>query len=247
MNVWMLLGFAACLLAAARLIRPRTPPVWEFRGFVAFLWYLNAAYCKFYHKLESDPDPLPATGPAILICNHTCNIDHFLLQAGTGRKLGFLIARQFYDVPMFRPFCDLVDCIVVNRDGRDVSATRDALRALGNGRVVPLFPEGRISQTSGEVIGEAAPGVAFLATKAGVPVYPAYIRGTPKSNVVWKSFSTPSQARVYYGPAIDPREFVPPHGHEAERAFRAATAEKLMGAIAALRDRSIREQGGWPK
>lgn len=241
MSPWLPSGLAALLLALPIAIKPRTPPTWEFRGFLAFLWYLNAAYCTLIHRLETEAAPLPASGPAILISNHTCNIDHFLLQVGSGRKLGFLIAREYYDYWAFRPFCRMIGCIPVNRDGKDTAATRSAIRALKEGRVVPIFPEGRILPTSGREIGEGKPGVAFIATRAGVPVIPAYIRGTPRTNIFWKAFLTPSHARVVYGSPIDPAEFARPKGHDAEREALHDATERLMGAIRDLRDRSLRE------
>jgi 1-acyl-sn-glycerol-3-phosphate acyltransferase len=246
MSPWTLLALAALLLALPIAFRPKTPKNWEFSGFLAFLWYLNAAYCVMVHRLVTEPAHLPPTGPAILIANHTCNIDHFLLQVGSGRKLGFMIAREYYDFWAFRPFCRMIGCIPVNRDGKDTAATRSALRALKEGRVLPIFPEGRILKTSGREIGEGKPGVAFIASRANVPVIPAYIRGTPKSNYFLKSFLTPSDARVYYGEPIDPSRFVIPEGHDAERAALAATTAMMMGAIRDLRDRAdLEESGRW--
>jgi 1-acyl-sn-glycerol-3-phosphate acyltransferase len=107
--------------------------------------------------------------------------------------------------------------------------------------VLPLFPEGRILQTSGLEIGEGKPGVAFIATRAKVPVIPAYIRGTPRTNVLYKAFFTPSNARVIYGPPIDPSELAVPEGHDEGREALQAATERLMDAIRALRDRSLRE------
>jgi 1-acyl-sn-glycerol-3-phosphate acyltransferase len=242
MSLLSLLAASALLLALPIAIRPRSREAWEFHGFVAFLWYLNVAYCRLIHRLKSDPSPLPATGPAILIANHTCNIDHFLLQATTGRMLGFLISRAYYDVPAFRPFCRLVDCIPVNSDGKDSGATRAALRALKAGRVLPIFPEGQMNPTSGHEILEAKPGVAFIATRAKVPVVPAYIRGTPASRKVFISLITPSRSRIYYGEPIDPSHFEIPEGHDAQRAALVATTAVMMGAIRALKDRAEREE-----
>ena len=244
MSPWILLALSALLLAPPVAFRPRTPPDWEFNGFLAFLWYLNAAYCVLVHRLVTEPAPLPRTGPAILISNHTCNIDHFLLQVGSGRKLGFMIAREYYDNWAFRPFCQMIGCIPVNRDGKDTAATRAALRALREGRVLPIFPEGRILKTSGREIGEGKAGVAFIATRANVPVIPAYIRGTPKSNHFLKSFFTPSHARVYYGQPIDPSRFVIPEGHGAERAALVEATDLMMGSIRELRDRVLLEEAG---
>ena len=244
MSVALPLGLAAILLLLPTLLRPPTPPTWEFRGFLAFLWYLNSAYCTLMHRVDGEPSTLPATGPAILIANHTCNIDHCLLQAGTGRQLGFMIAREFYDYWAFHPFCRMIRCIPVNRDGRDLSATRSALRALAEGRVLPVFPEGRITPSSGRELGEGKPGVAYLALRAGVPVVPAYLWGTPPSKKFLVSLTTPTHTRVLYGPPIDPAKFRtdPAEGKEGERAAIARVTEVLMDALRDLRDRAIREE-----
>jgi 1-acyl-sn-glycerol-3-phosphate acyltransferase len=241
MSPWLLLAFSFILLAIPSVFRSSTSSKWEFSGFLAFLWYLNAGYCGVVHRLRTETAPLPESGPAILIANHTCNIDHFLLQAGSGRKLGFMIAREYYDYWAFRPFCEMIGCIPVNRNGNDTAATRSALRALKEGRVLPIFPEGRILMTSGQEIGEGQPGVAFLAMKAKVPIIPAYISGTPKSNKFLRSFLTPSDARVVYGKPIDLSGFAIPEGQENERAGRLAVTERLMESIRALRDRVERE------
>ncbi len=198
MSPWTLLASSISLLAIPVAFRPRTRDDSEFSGFLAFLWYLNAAYCAMVHRLQTEPAPLPEDGPAILIANHTCNIDHFLLQAATGRKLGFMIARGLLrrlGVPAVLP------------DGRTASrSTATARTRPPPGR--PCGPSRRAGScrsspkvgcipTSGLEIGEGKPGVAFIATRAKVPVIPAYIRGTPRSNKVYMSFFTPSHSRVY--------------------------------------------------
>ncbi len=246
MSPLTLLALATLLLALPVAFRPKPVKDWEFGGLLACFWCLNAVYCAIVHRLKTEPAPLPKSGPAILISNHTCNIDHFLLQAGSGRKLGFMIAREYYDFWAFRPCCQLMGCIPVNRDGKDSTAARAALRALKDGRVLPIFPEGRMYPTSGREIEKGKPGVAFIAIRANVPVVPAYIRGTPKSNKFLVSFFTPSHSRVYYGEPIDPSSFVIPEGHDAERAALAATTDLMMGAIRALKDRAELEENGRP-
>jgi 1-acyl-sn-glycerol-3-phosphate acyltransferase len=208
----------------------------EISGGVRFLWWLNHGYCVFWHRLEVvDRDPLPIEGPAILVSNHTCCIDHMLLQAATPRLLGFLIAKELYDYWLFRPFCRIGGCIPVRRDGNDVAAMRASLRALEEGRVVPIFPEGRILPTSGRELGEAKPGVAFIALRARVPVIPAYICGTPETKQVVRSYLTPSHARVYFGPAIDLSDLV--GDGKVERDHFDEVTRRLMDAIRSLRNR----------
>ena len=69
------------------------------------------------------------------------------------------------------------------------------------------FPEGRITPSSGREFGPILPGAAFLAVRAGVPVIPAYIRGTPETNQIARSLITPSQSMVTFGGPIDLTDF----------------------------------------
>lgn len=230
---WM--SVAAGLLVVPWLLIPRRRDRPEIRGFLELLWWLNTAYCGFWHRLEYPRlAPLPEHGPAILIANHTCGVDHMLLQASSRRVLGFLIAQEFYDKPAIRPFCDLLGCIPVRRDGHDLAAIRSALRAIGQGRVLPIFPEGRILPQSGRAFQQAKPGVGYLALRAGVPVIPAYIRGTPETNNITRSLLTPSHARIVYGDPID-LGFEPGDDRPSKERIQ-AVADRLMDAVRRLKD-----------
>jgi 1-acyl-sn-glycerol-3-phosphate acyltransferase len=203
-----------------------------------FWWWLNHFYCKFWHRLEVvNSNALPEHGPVILISNHTCCIDHLLLQASTRRVLGFLIAKEYFDYWIFRPFCRLIGCIPVRRDGKDLAATRAALRALAEGRCVPIFPEGRILPTSGQEIGEGKPGASFIALHSRAPVIPAYIRGSPATNMIVPSLITPSHVTVTFGSPVDLTDLL--NEARPEREKLAPLTDRLMGAIHALRDRAM--------
>jgi 1-acyl-sn-glycerol-3-phosphate acyltransferase len=104
--------------------------------------------------------------------------------------------------------------------------------------VVPVFPEGRILPTSGRELGQGKPGVAFIALRAGVPVVPAYICGTPETDDVFKALFTPSHARVVFGSPIDLSRFVSPDG-DFDKSRLGEVTEYLMSAIRDLRDRSL--------
>jgi 1-acyl-sn-glycerol-3-phosphate acyltransferase len=243
MSALVLLALAVMLLIIPYLLSPfgstsTKGPKPEIRGRLSLFHWLVQGYCGLMHRLKTNGwAPLPETGPAILIANHTCGIDHLVLQAGCRRVLGFMIAKEYYDWPLIRPACRLVGCIPVNRDGRDLQATRAALRVLKEGRVLPIFPEGRIMPTSGRELGEFQPGAAFIAVRAGVPVIPAYIRGTPETNQIGPSLRTPSHAYVTFGDAIDLSDFNP---HQAnDKKVLSAVSRRFREALLALRARNL--------
>jgi 1-acyl-sn-glycerol-3-phosphate acyltransferase len=240
----LLLGSALLLLGAwwlkpSNLSKDGTSD--EIRGVFLILWWINRGYCSAIHRLVVlNEAPLPKTGPAILIANHTCGVDNFLLQAGCQRVLGFMVAEQFYHLWPLSILAKLLGCIPVKRDGRDLSATREGLRALSLGKILPIFPEGRITPKSGLEFGEGKPGAAFLTLRAHVPVIPAYIRGTPPTNNVYLAGITPSNARVIFGAPIDLSAFhIEPLDREHEKALLNELTHKLMDAVKALKDQSI--------
>lgn len=250
-----ILGLTFALLLLPRLLLPSgrvgdssesVPIRSEVRGGLRLLWWVNRSFCVAIHRLVVIvPAPLPSSGPAILVCNHTSGIDNLILQAGCDRVLGFLIAREFHEARFIGPIARLIGCIPVRRDGRDLTAAREALRALEAGRVVPIFPEGRINPDSGRSFGPGKPGAAFLALRTEAPVIPAYIRGTPATRSVWRAILTPSRTRVIFGPAIelsDLRQLQTLHEDRDRSVDRARTVEatdRIMQAIRDLRDRSL--------
>ncbi len=209
----------------------------EIHGTLRPMHWMVIAYCALWHRLKTNGwAPLPSNGPAILIANHTCGIDHLVLQAGCRRLLGFIIAREYYDWSLIHWFCKRVGCIPVNRDGRDVQAIRATLRALANGRVLVIFPEGRITPSSGRELGAILPGAAYVAVRAGVPVIPSYIRGTPETDQIGESLRTPSQAVVTFGDPIDLTDFEP--AQAGEKTAQAEVSRRFLQALLDLQARS---------
>jgi 1-acyl-sn-glycerol-3-phosphate acyltransferase len=216
MNSWALLASTALLLALPRLLMPRAREAAgarrrpEIHGDLTFYWWVTRFYTWAWHRLRHDGwAPLPEHGPAVLISNHTCCIDHLLLQSSCRRVLGFMIAREFFELPIVHAFCLRIGCIPVNRDGRDLQATRSALRALAEGKVLPIFPEGTITPKSGRALGPILPGAAFIAVRSGEPVIPAFICGSPPTAEIAPSLLMRSRSRVVFGPPIDMSDVAP--------------------------------------
>jgi 1-acyl-sn-glycerol-3-phosphate acyltransferase len=236
LSVLLLLLPSILLPVRKRVLGARPQP--EIHGLNRLMHGMCIAYCALWHRLKTNSwAPLPETGGAILIANHTCGIDHLVLQSGCRRVLGFIIAREYYDWGLIHWFCKRVGCIPVNRDGRDLYAMRAALRALGEGRVVPVFVEGQITPSAGRELGELRPGAAYLALRAGVPVVPAYITGTPETNEIGPSLSTPSRAVVTFGDPIDLSDLR--CDRAGDKAVQAAVSERFRAALLELRGRAL--------
>jgi 1-acyl-sn-glycerol-3-phosphate acyltransferase len=190
----------------------------------------NRSYTHLYHRLEVfAPCKLPKSGPAIVVCNHTSALDPHLIQSPCPRLITWMMAKEFYDLRYLKPVFEQLGVIPVTRSGRDTSAMRAAMRALANGQLVGIFPEGRIEDSR-----ELFPfqtGVALMAMKTGVPVYPAFLDGTQRNTSMLAALLRPQRARVIFGDEV---QF--DRGNKTREGLEAATAA-IQGAVEALRTR----------
>ncbi len=154
----------------------------------------------------------PEHGPAIIVANHTSPVDPVILWLGHFRGfrkprlrvIGFMMAREYYIGGAIGWVCRSMQSIPVDRDGKDMSPVKEALQRLKDGKLLGLFPEGKLNVASpNEQLLPGGTGVAWLALKAKVPVIPIFIKGAPRSDSMVKAFFTWSNARVKYGPPID--------------------------------------------
>jgi 1-acyl-sn-glycerol-3-phosphate acyltransferase len=186
-------------------------------------------YVRGYHRFQLvTPVTLPPKGKAILICNHISGLDPVLIQTITPRLLTWMVAREYRDQPALKWLFDAIQAIPVDRSGRDLAATRRALRMLDSGYVIGLFPEGRIAER-GQVLPFQV-GVALLAIKSGAPVIPAYIEGTMYGQEMMDAYLYPQQARLAFGPEVQFDRTA-----SDKKALEGAT-EKIHAAVLLLRD-----------
>ena len=155
-------------------------------------------FCRAMHRVQVDGlDHLEQIAPdrgVLLVANHTSAIDPFLLQVPLDRFIHWMMARDMM-VPVLDDLWELVQVVPVDRDRTDSLALRRAMRLLRTNHIVGLFPEGRITRPTG-TIRPFLNGVGLLATRAGAPVLPVLIDGTPERQSVMASMIGPSRARL---------------------------------------------------
>ena len=155
-----------------------------------------------YHRLRVlAPYSLPPDQGAIIACNHTSYVDPLFLQAACPRLIAWMIAQEYYHGRGINFVCRQIGAIPVQRSGRDMAATRAALRALRDGRVLGLFPEGRI-ETQRQLL-PLQSGLALLALKSGVPVVPAWLEGTQRgAESLAGAYLWPRDVQLTFGPPL---------------------------------------------
>jgi 1-acyl-sn-glycerol-3-phosphate acyltransferase len=116
-------------------------------------------------------------GGFILAANHLGRLDSALLYYAIDREdLIMPVAEKYKDHWFYSRLVRMVGGFFINRFDADVQAIREVLKRLKNGGVFVIAPEGTRSKT--EALQEARPGVAYFASKTGLPVVPAALTGT---------------------------------------------------------------------
>lgn len=152
-------------------------------------------FCLRYHRLQYEMIPLPDKGPAIIASNHTSGLDPFLISAACKRPVHFMIAADQYDRFGMTWLFKLAGCIPVDLNGRTDTAIRAALKALEEGKVVALFPQGGIHSEEQPRL-RLKRGVHKLAEKSGAPVFPVHICNVRGAGFVAKSVILRGAARL---------------------------------------------------
>ena len=150
-----------------------------------------------------------------------------LIQAACSRLVIWMMAREYYELKSIGWVFRMVEAIPVERSGRDMAATRSALRSLHSGRVVGIFPEGKI-ETDYDLL-PFQTGVAMLAIKTGVPVFPVYLDGTQRGQEMVSGIIHANRVRIAFGPAV---QF--DRGSTSKQSLEAAT-EQIKAAVLTLR------------
>lgn len=235
----------AQLILAAYVLVPLTLVLWRmFRcptgPLVWILNLVNRLYLGLFFRCRANDCPIPPVGPALIVGNHRSPVDPLFLwyaysQGNPGaplRPIGYMMAKEYYELPVFNSLFRALQSIPVARDGSDMGPAREALKHLKAGQLVGVFPEGRINRSSGDLL-PANPGIAWLALRSQVPVYPAFIHNAPQGNHITEPFRTPARVRVQFGEPIDLSEF-----HEAKK------TRELLNQVAHLIMTRLADLGG---
>ncbi len=192
---------------------------------------LNTWVCRVMYKVKAfEEAPVPATGPALIVCDHSALGDPLVLIATAGRPVQFLMAAEIYAHPLIKWAFKAFGCIPVQRGKRDIRAIRTMLDSLAAQEVIGLFPEGGLDRHR---VDEGHLGIGYLAIKSGAPVIPASIvwEGPHSTTSMIKTLFVPSKASIRYGKPLDfPQETKP-----SKESMQTCTKE-IMKQIVGLRE-----------
>src|SRR5262245_56862354 len=176
-------------------------------------------------------DGLPREGPLLLPANHLSILDPALIGCMVPRELDYMAKTELFRIPGFGGLIRRLNAHPVDRSGSDSAALRLALRLLGAGRALLVFPEGT---RGGEGrLQPAQPGAGMLAVLSGAPVVPVYIEGSGRALPRGAVVPRPAQVTVTYG---EPIRFTRQRG----RTRYQDVSDEIMVAIGCLKTEAER-------
>ncbi len=145
---------------------------------------------------------LPADGAYIVCANHVNMLDALAVVCSCKRKVRFICKESMFKVKALGWALKLSDTIPLNREKNDIESMKRSLKALKNGDVLGVFPEG--TRKGMEKNLKAKSGAAFFSLKTGTPVVPIGIQGSFKPFTKVKLvFGEPLDFSEYYGKEKD--------------------------------------------
>ncbi len=226
-------------LAIGFLILVATAPVigfvvWSrkspFDPFRAFWYLLSLVLARVLWRAKVAPMPLSSDQGAVIVSNHRSSVDPFFIELGSNRHVHWMVAGEYFKNPAFGWFLLCGGAIPVKRGGLDTAATKKAMRLVSEGKLVGMFPEGRINQSDKFML-PGRPGAILVALKARVPVVPCYIEGAPYDGTAWSPFLMSARVIARFGDPIDLSSY---YDREHASAFVGQIMLQVMTAIAEL-------------
>ena len=137
-----------------------------------------------YRLDKSGMENIPESGPAVLVCNHVSFVDGLVIAAACPRPVRFVMDHQIFRIPVLSFVFRTGRAIPIAPAREDPQALEraydDIAKALEEGELVGIFPEGKI--TSDGNLSPFRPGIGRIVARTPVPVIPLALRG------LWGSF-----------------------------------------------------------
>jgi hypothetical protein len=171
-----------------------------------FMRFVTWVLAKTIYRISySGQQHIPATGPAVLICNHVSFIDWFIITAACGRPVRFVMDHRIFKIPGLSLVFKLAKAIPIAPAKEDAAAKDRAFKKiaaeLADDNLVCIFPEGKITYDG--ALNPFKPGVEQILATTPVPVIPMALDGlwgsffSRKKGAAMKGIPTPSWRRIH--------------------------------------------------
>ncbi|HEX6194881.1 MAG TPA: lysophospholipid acyltransferase family protein [Jiangellaceae bacterium] len=189
-----------------------------------------------YRPWVEGAEHVPDTGPAILAGNHLTVVDSLFMPLALERKVTFLAKSDYFTEKGVKGrikkwFFGGTGNVPVDRSGGKASeaALQTALRILGEGRLLGIYPEGTRSPDGKLYRGRT--GVARMALEAHVPVIPVAMIGTFEMQPPGRVIPKLKRPGVRFGKPLDFSRY---YGMQTDRYVLRAVTDEILYALMEL-------------
>ena len=179
---------------------------------------------------------IPREGPVLVAANHVSYFDplaHGYMLVRAGRRPRYLAKKELYGNWFLRNLLEGAKQIPVERGTGSAAPIEAASKALKDGEVVVVYPEGTVTKNPDFTPMQAKTGIARLALATDVPVLPIAVWG---SRNVWQRDGARSLAFgrpiwLNAGPALDFSRY---EGQESDPAVLHEVTDTVMDELSRL-------------
>jgi len=156
---------------------------------------------KGYNKLTvTYQGEILDNGAYVLVVNHLSYLDPIYISVAFPRKLHFMAKQEAFKYPIIKWILPKLGAFPVNREKADIKAIKNSISILKSGKVLAIFPEG--TRNDHLQLDEIKNGAAYLALKTGVPIIPAFIKGTDEVMPKGQWLIKPKKVTILFGSPI---------------------------------------------
>jgi 1-acyl-sn-glycerol-3-phosphate acyltransferase len=172
---------------------------------------------------------VPATGPVVLIPNHTSFLDPAFVGIGSPRFVRFMARSTLGHHRLFGWWMRKVGVILVDREAPARTSFAESIKVLEAGEAMAVFPEGTRSPDGR--LGEFKKGVLKLLDKTGAIAVPTGIIGAFEAWPRHRKLPRPGRCRVHFGSPQSAAEVCAPGGLDRLREAVAALSGQELAPI----------------
>jgi len=139
----------------------------------------------------------------VFVANHASNVDPMVLLPAIPRRVGILVKRELFRIPIFSTAMRVAQFVPIDRGSRESTGATvsTVVDNLHKGFSYLIFSEGTRSPD-----GRMRPfkrGALTMAIEAGAAIVPVSLGGTHRLLAKGTTIVRPGQATVQFGPAMD--------------------------------------------
>lgn len=153
----------------------------------------------FYPLRASGMRSVPKRGGGLIIANHQSFLDPVILSLAAGRPCAYMARSELIAIPIFGPFIRFMGAVPVRRSGSAAEGIKSSLKAIEEGKLLILFPEG--TRTLDGTIQPFKSGILLLLKKSkSANILTAGIVGAVDSWPRKRLLPAPASMAVHIGP-----------------------------------------------